>query len=264
MTTLAETQLRFREAVIQGDTDALAPLVSVLVGGRDPQKRVAVHQRNYRHSLVEALLMKFPATAWLMGTSFVMETAEEFVRQQPPTAPCIAEYGAEFPAFLSQYQRRHVPYLRDFAKLEWCIDQVAIAVDRAPVPAEEFSRIDSDALPDMRLSLQSGLRFVQARWPVDELMKLYLKETAPAHFDLAPVDAWIEVRGARGQFDIIRLKAADFIFRKSISEGHSIGDAAESALDFHPGFHPGQGLAALMAAGLVTEFRAHENSHDDL
>src|SRR6516165_1172156 len=98
MPSLAEMQLRIRRAVVDGDTAGIAPL---LIGGRDPGQRLAIHQRHYRSSLVAAIRTKFPATAWLLGMPFLDEAAKQFVRQQPPAAPCIAEYGEEFPRFIS-------------------------------------------------------------------------------------------------------------------------------------------------------------------
>ena len=92
MRTLPETQSQFRDALIQSDADAVAALRRLLVGGIDPQRRLSIHQRNYQKSLIEALLVKFPATGWLMGSAFVRQAAERFVCERPPTAPCIAEY----------------------------------------------------------------------------------------------------------------------------------------------------------------------------
>jgi hypothetical protein len=142
--------------------------------------------------------------------------------------------------------------LRDFAELEWCVGQVAIAVDCPPVTVEQFCRIDPNMLPSMFVTLQHGLHFCEARWPVDELMTLYLTDSAPDRFDLPSSDVRIEVRGARGQFYVSRLDAAEFTFRKSIAGGHSIGDAAEFAMDSSADFEPGQALAALIAAGFIT------------
>jgi hypothetical protein len=68
MPTLAETQLHFRNAVVQGHRQGVAFLASLLIGGGSPEKRLIVHQRNYRQSLVDALLIKFPAMGWLLGT----------------------------------------------------------------------------------------------------------------------------------------------------------------------------------------------------
>jgi Putative DNA-binding domain len=258
MHKLGEIQSHFRNAVIQPDSNVVTTLALLLTGGDAPEKRLAIHQRNYRHSLVEALLVKFPATAWLMGTSFLFAAAERFVCEHPPAAPCIAEYGSDFSAFLSRWRgAERAPYLRDFVELEWCVGQVAIAVDGPALESEHFSRLDPDVLPSLYLALQPGLYFLQPRWPVDELMTLYLSDTAPDRLDLSPADVWIQIRGARGQFHITRLGRAEFMFRKSIADGRSIGDAAESALDLDADLDPGQALASLISSGLVAGVAKH-------
>jgi len=256
MPTLAETQLRFRNVVVQGDTQQVGFLASLLVGGRSPEKRFIVHQRNYRQSLVDALLIKFQATGWLLGTQLLTEAATRFIRQYPPQAPCIAEFGAGFPDFLSQCPAAvRAPYVREFAELEWYVGKVAIAVSSLPVTVEALSSIDAEALPDTLLELQPGLHYLSASWPVDELMKLYLSESVPDRFELSPAEVRIEIRGARGEFQLLRLDPAEATFRKAISEGYSIGDAADAALEVSAGFDPGKALATLIAAGLIKAIR---------
>src|SRR5262249_55742387 len=182
MLPLAEIQADFRKAVVDSDTRNIAP---VLIGGDHPEGRLTIHQRNYQTSLVDSLLHKFPATAWLIGTPFLTEAARHFVREHPPQAPCIAEYGSAFPDFLARCPgAQRLPYLREFAQLEWRVGQVSIAVDRVPVDSSEFSTINADALPDTVLTLQPGVFYLHASWPIDELMKLYVTETAPDRFDL--------------------------------------------------------------------------------
>lgn len=250
MSPLAEIQFRLRQAVVTGDTTGVVP---VLVGGRDALKRLDIHRRHYETSLVTALLGKFPATVWLVGSLFVTEAARHFIREHPPLAPCIAEYGAEFPAFLStRPASERVPYLREFAELERCLGQVAIAIDQRAASLEDFSKLDAAALPNAVLTLQGGLRYLHASWPVDDLMRLYLTEAAPSRFALSPVDVWIEVRGARGRFLIGRLDASEFVFRRSVLDGRSIGDAAGCALDVDAAFDAGRAFATLVTDGLVT------------
>lgn len=256
MPTLAETQSRFRDAVVQGEMQHASSLALLLVGGCCPEKRLIVHQRNYRQSLVDALLIKFPATAWLLGTEFLRQTATRFSREFPPLAPCIAEFGAGFPVFLSQCPgAERAPYIREFAELEWYVGKVAIAISSVPVSAEKLSSIDADTLPDTLLELQPGLHYLSASWPVDDLMKLYVSETAPDRLELSPAEVIIEVRGARGEFRFSRLEAAEATFRKAISESQSIGAAADAALEINDGFDPGTGLARLISAGLITGIR---------
>jgi len=254
---LAEVQSLVRVGIITGEISRLAPL---LLGGRYPERRFAIHERNYETSLVAALVTKFPATVWLTGSRFVTEAAHSFVREYPPQAPCIAEYGRTFPRFLSSCPGAdRTPYLHDFAELEWHVGRVAIAVDEAAISLHELSSVSADALLDAGFTLQSGFCYVRTSWPVDELMKLYLKDSAPDHFSIDALDVWLELRGARGEFDINRLDAAQYAFRKSISDGRSLGAAAESALLVDAGFDPGQALAALVAAGLVTALQVRRN-----
>ena len=205
MRTLAEIQQQFRDAVIHADTE----VVPLLIGGSDPVKRLMIHQRNFETSLVDALIGKFPATGWLVGTPFLLQAAGRFVRKHPPQAPCIAEYGVEFPEFLSQCPgAERLPYLGEFAELEWHVGQVAIAIDDA--------------------------RCMHLTWPVDELIKFYLTDAAPDRFELSRIDAWIEVSGGRGEFRFTRLSSGHVDQRNPPVDQH------------HPGArrHPASTLAA--------------------
>ncbi len=250
---LADIQSGMRSAIIAGDVSGVA---SLLAGGKDARKRLAVHQRHYAASLTTAILTKFPATIWLTGSEFVTAAARRYVAEHPPQAPCIAEYGASFPEHLEQCPGAdRVPYLRDFAELEWRVGQVSIAVDAAPLSLQGISEISSEALADMTLRLQPGLHYLRVSWPVDELMKLYLTDSAPAHLTFDPEEAWIEIRGARGEFQFVRLDRAEFVFRKGLHDGQSLGEAAEHGIQERESFDLGQALVALVAAGLVVAVR---------
>ena len=250
MPPLAETQWLVRRAVVLGDTPDMD---LALIGGIYPAKRLAIHHRHYETSLATALLGRFPATIWLVGGPFLTEAAGHFVRAHPPTAPCIAEYGEDFPLFVSTCPgAERIPYLRAFAQLEWHVGYVAVATDRPALTVADVSNIPGCTLPDATLTLQSGLRYMRAAWPIDDLMNLYLINTAPERLSFDPVDVWLEIRGARGALQIIRLEVGDFVFRRTIQHGQSIGHAAERALDTSAGFDAGRALMTLVGDGLVT------------
>jgi hypothetical protein len=255
---LAEIQTSIRQSVVAGDE---FPLSALLTGGQNPLKRIQIHRRHYETSLVTALLGKFPATIWLVGSPFVTEATRHYVREHPPRKPCIVEYGEGFPEFLSTRPAgERVPYLRDFAALEWHIGQVSIAVDQSAIAGEQLSGVPADAVPDALMTMQTGLRYLHASWPVDELMKLFLTDSAPDALQFDPEAVWIEVRGARGEFRMSRLARGESTFRKSILEGRSIGEAAEAALDAEAGFDPGVALARVVTEGLITavNWASHE------
>lgn len=253
MPPLAELQSHLRRAVVARDAAGVVPY---LVGGRDPEKRLAIHQRNYETSLVKALVGKFPATHWLVGTPFLAESAREFIRVRPPSAPCIAEYGEDFPAFLATRPLAdRVPYMQCFAELEWHLGHVAIAVDEPASSFDDVSALDPASIPDATVAIQSGVRYLQAPWSIDELMQLFLTEKAPDQFHLAAADVRLEIRGARGEFRISRLDAAEFEFRVAIRSGRAIGRAAELALEADADFDAGRCFAKLMTEGLVTAIK---------
>ena len=249
MPSLHEIQRRLRDAVVA--EDAAATLRPLLVGG-NPEARLGIHRHHYQASLKRALLDKFPAVSWLASERFATTAAQAFVRAHPPAAPCIAEYGIDYPAFLaSRAGAERLPYLRAFAELEWHLGQVSIAVDRAPLTLERLASIEASELPDHRLSLQPGLRYFTAGWPVDELISQYLSGTAPERYAFDPTEVRLEISGARGEFRIERVDASDFLFRSSIAGGATIGTAAERALDVDATFDPGNALLRLVNAALV-------------
>ncbi len=247
---LADIQVRFRDALLSGDGSGIAP---ILVGGRAPSMRLKVHQRHYEASLTSALLDKFPATGWLVGSAFLTEVAQQFVRSHPPKAPCIAEYGESFPAFLAEYPPAEgVPYLRSFSELEWHVGHVSVAIDLPSIPIASLSATDAGAIPDVVLMLQPGVRYLETSWPVDDLLKLYLADSAPDQLVFCPADVLIEIRGARGEFRLNRLDRGAFAFRHAIATGRTVGAAAESALEASSDFDISAAFASLFAEGLVT------------
>src|ERR1700680_693994 len=130
MPALADIQSAMRDACVRGDSSGLAPMLS---GGAHPEHRLAVHQRHYAASLTRALLDRFPATVWLVGAGLVTDAPPSLVREQPPSKPCIAEYGESFPQHLGSHPAAEsLPYLSQFAELEWHLGRLALATEESP------------------------------------------------------------------------------------------------------------------------------------
>jgi Putative DNA-binding domain len=251
MSSLVDLQARMRRAVTTCDPGALT---LPLVGGTEPGKRLAIHQRHYEASLTTALREKFPATVWLLGEDLIDEATRGYVRTHPPRRPCIAEYGENFPAFLSNHVcAADLLYVPGFADLEWHLGQVSVAVDRPAMPWSDVVQLGSEGLMNAHVLLQPGLRFLYTRWAIDHLMTAYLTDSAPDTFVLDIQDIHIEIRGARGALQFERVDPATFAFRSALLGHRTLGDAAESALERDPDFDAGRALAALVSVGLVTD-----------
>ncbi len=185
MPALAEIQAAVRDALVRGDHGAAAPMIS---GGVQPSRRLAIHQRHYAASLTRVLLERFPATVWLVGSELVTDAAQSFVRAQPPSKPCIAEYGDAFPHHLGAHPAAAaLPYLSQFADLEWHLGRLALATGDSP-----------------------NVQHLHLDWSLDELIGVYLTDSAPDAFALRNEDVWLEVRGLRGVLEMRRLTKEAF------------------------------------------------------
>jgi hypothetical protein len=190
MLTLADVQAGIRNAVVDGDGAAVA---GVLVGGTHPEYRLAIHRRHYQASLTRALVERFPATVWLVGSELVTHVATCFVQEHPPSRPCIAEYGEGFPRYLgANPSAASLPYLALFAELEWHLGRLALATDAS-----------------------ANVQYIHFGWSLDELIGFYLTDTAPDEYALRQEDVWLEIRGLRGELQLNRLTSEEFARRVS-------------------------------------------------
>lgn len=246
-----------RDAVVLGDLTAVAPLLHA--AGRDVARRAAIHRRHYQTSLVAAVMGRFPATAWLVGSPALEVAAAEFVRAHPPTAPCIAEYGARFPAWLAGHtDSALVPYVKVFAALDWHLGRLAVSADVPALEASRLAVLAPDVLADTVPALQGGTYYAAAHWPIDTLMQTFLGGRESVGAVLDPLSVWLEARGSRGVVSIARLSEAEWEFRHAIQAALPIGVAAERAWQVDPRFDPGVALADLFTARLVAGIGTRE------
>jgi len=186
--TLADIQSGIRDALVDGNGASVAPM---LLGGSRPAQRLAIHQRHYVASLTRALVERFPATVWLVGSELVTHVATVFIREHPPSRPCVAEYGEELPQYLGAHpSAESLPYLAQFAELEWHLGRLALATEES-----------------------TNVQHIHLDWALDELIGFYLADTAPDQYVLRQEDVWLEIRGLRGELQMNRLTGEEFARR---------------------------------------------------
>lgn len=247
---LAETQARFRAALDAPDAAGVLPTIA---GVPEPAARMEIYRRHHRESLVRHLRRRFPTVEWLLGPEPMTRLALAFIAAHPPVTPCMAEYGDHFVPFIGTTPEaaRH-GYLQGVAGMDWLLGEVAVAIDAPPLPITALSDHSPERLPDLRLRLQPGIRYLEDPWPVDELVRTRLGGEPPEQLVLRPARVCLEITGARGSFAVVRFDAGAFAFRQSLATGGSIGMAIDVAIAAAPAFAPGAALAELFAARLVT------------
>ncbi len=248
MPALADLQTEFRRAVAHPGAEVPAQLTAPVAAAA----RLTIYRRHYRDALVRHLAGRFPTVEWLIGTRSFIDTAGEHVRRSPPGTPCMAEYGQSFIDALAGHA---VPYAADAARLDWALGTVAVAIDAPAIGIGDLGAWPAERLPDLGLSLQPGLAYLDLAWPVDDLVRIRLEDRDSRDLPSAPAAMRIEVRGARGQFQMRRLAPAAWAFRSSLEAGGTLGEAIEAALAVDACFDVSAGLAALFSEGLVVGVR---------
>src|SRR5262249_12442336 len=176
----------------------------------------------------------------------------------PPSKPCIAEYGEGFPQFLATRPvAATIPYLRQFAELEWHLSRLALTVRVPAVSMRVLSTSNAATIGDATVALQPGVHYFHADWGIDHLISLYLSDESPDHFTLQAGDVWLELRGVRGELSMTRLGHADFMFKLALAAGESVSKAALSALQIETQFDPGRGLVNLVREKMIVAIHEH-------
>jgi hypothetical protein len=247
---LVDLQRQMRDALVLGTS---AAITRRLVGGQNASKRLNIHRRHYEASLTAAVVGRFPATGWLVGPGNLQEAARQFIHAHPPNAPCLAEYGGAFPAFLGTWPPvAHLTYVADFAELDFQLGRLALSVDAGTVSRYPLMAWEPMELASQVVTLQPGAHYVKATWPADTLMTLYLTDESPASWTLTDEVVHLELRGSHGFLRFSRLRAGEFAFRQSLAAGATLGEAVSCALEIEPTFEPDAALLCLLDEQLIT------------
>ncbi|MCW8125964.1 DNA-binding domain-containing protein [Microbulbifer halophilus] len=236
------------------DPDQPTPAGLRAWNGSDPAHRFAVYRNNVTVSLIEALASAFPVTQQLAGEALFRGMAREFVRAAPPRSPLLAEYGADFPAFLADFPPAEAqPWLADTARLELACTRAYHATDAEPVAPEKIQALleDTDALPASRFSLHPSLHTLQSPWAVASLWATYQNAGDLDGVDVARAEnTWILRSGL--QVAVLRMRAGDCHFADALQRRATFAEAAERALQSDPEFDLSACLAVLLREQMIT------------
>ena len=250
---LADLQVAIRDALLGGEPLAAARHVSG--DGLEPEARLRIYQHHVTSALTATLESTFPVVRRLVDARFFAYAADSFIRQHPPSQPCLAEYGASLAAFLAAFPpcQAHA-YLPDVARLEWAIHVARQADEAAPLDVTRLSSIPVETMALLKFRLQPSVSFIDSPWPIDRIWRANQDDaSADDVVDLDGGGVHLEIRPLDGDVVLRTLGASRHAFRRALHGGSGLEHAARIALDMDPGFDLTVEIRQLLLEKLVTD-----------
>lgn len=226
MPTLREMQAGVTAALLDDDESAAVALLRA--DGLGASARLAVYRHHVFTSLTAVLESTYPVVARLVDPRFFRYAAHRYIRDHPPTSPCLFEYGATLPAFLEGFApSRHLRYLPDVARLEWAMN--------AALHAPEAPAIEPEALlARADVGLHPSVTVLRSRWPVDAIWRANQPAGNAALVD--PTTGGVRLQIWRIRDDVVfrPLSRAGFAFRDALARVRRLEAAATAALAADP------------------------------
>uniref|UniRef100_UPI0036D9A8A3 HvfC/BufC N-terminal domain-containing protein n=1 Tax=Photorhabdus sp. RM322S TaxID=3342825 RepID=UPI0036D9A8A3 len=230
------------------DPDLTVPKGLTAWNGSDPAVRFAIYRNNVIASLIDALAENCPVLLAQLGECFFRAMAAEFIRQQPPSSPVLAGYGAQLPDWIATFQPlADWPWLSDLTRLEMLFIESLHAADPAVQTAEAAP---GDDPAQLLMEIHPSVRLFSSDYAVFSLWashqqsenEMALDPFQPEHMLLCRVDD--DVR-------IMLLNRAEMQFVAMIQSGRCLTEALDIAAREDAIFEPQQILQRMQHYGLI-------------
>ena len=238
-----------------------ADLAAVVTGDSiSAEARLRVYRHHVAYSLGSALAATFPTVHALVGEAFFRTMAQGFIGQTLPTQPVLAEYGADFPAFVAGHEpAASLPYLEDVARLDWALNVAFHSPAGRRLTAADLAGIAAERLPALQIALPAGAALIGSRYPLGRIWNASQSGASAEAVDLGAGRANLLVLRRADDAAFIVLDTGEAAFVASLAAGQSLEIAAEQAVRTEPSFDLSTAFARLLAleafAALQQELR---------
>jgi hypothetical protein len=254
MPALRELQSAFLRAMFGSDEPCL--LETIVGDGLLPAARLQLYRHHVLTSLTDALQATFPVVCRLVDGRFFRYAADAYIRQYPPEAPCLFEYGAHFAAFLATFPPcRHLEDLSDVARLEWAMHRAVHAEVHMPLDPAELGSLAPHEVAQLTFQFDPSVTLLDSPWPIDQIWRVnQTDEERQAPIDLNAGGVSLEIRRWEDDVGFRRLDPAIYAFRMTLATGHPLATAVEAALVVSQEFDCVAALHELLTDGGVISF----------
>lgn len=209
--------------------------------------RLAVHRHHVTASLGKVLATTYPTVRALVGDACFDGLAHRFVANVLPDGPVLAEWGAEFAAFIAGHELTlSLPYLSDVACLDWALNRAFHSPLGPRLHAAELAGIAVEHLPSKRISLAPGTTLIDSRFPLDRIWRDAQPGASAEALDPGEGPARLLVMRSADDAAFVPLDAGEAAFVSAIGRGSILEEAAERGFAAETGFDLAAAFARLL------------------
>lgn len=231
--------------------DAPVPEGIVDPNGRIAPKRFAVYRNNVIVSLTEALGATFMSIKNLVGEGFFAQVAREFIRQNPPTSPIMAEYGRDFPDYFAALDSvKHLPFIGDLAQTDRAWLDAFHAADAPIVTPESMAAVGPDELSLVRFEKHPATQLVTSQFPLHAIWQATRAGQMPE-----PGAQPTSVLLTRPDVEVLdfALAGGSVALFAALLDGQALGEAVNAALAADENFDLASALGQVISTGAFTQ-----------
>jgi hypothetical protein len=216
---------------------------------------LAVYRNTGLLGAISAVADNFPTFAMIVGLDAARAIAAEFVDACPPRSPILANYGAEFPAWLEVHPlSEDLPYLAAVARIDWLRVESHLAADAPQFGLDDLARLLAEEWSRCRVTLHPATRVAWFDIPAPSIWIAHLH---PDPAEIAP--EWraegILLARREGAVSGTVMDACGHRILHGLRLGESVGQAALAASRLYPAGDITGTVRALIAAGAISSLR---------
>jgi hypothetical protein len=262
---LHEVQRQLLDSLIAGAGDAAPAWIATPAG--EAVERLNVYRTTVSDTLVRALRLTFPTVHRLVGAEFFEDAGRVFAREHLPISADLHRYGAEFPAFLQDFDPcSGLRYLPDVAHLDWAAAGALHACEAESMRLDALAAVTGADAATLRFTAHPSISLLRSEFPVDAIWRAVLQQddAAMAAIDLASGPVHLIVERVADAVHMSRMPPEEWQPSVALMQGRPLAevvDATGEALDAP------MWLAKHLAAGRLIAFvstSSQEACHDVL
>ncbi len=214
---LGKFQAKMKAAILSGEPseDLIAELTQTK--GLTAEKRLQIHQNNFRETLSSSLAGIFPALEAFVGTAFVRGALGEFCINNPPVEAALSGYGAEFAEFLANHPAgEQVPYASDIVRLEWAIHELQLV-----------DEVHGDAVSTGAWKISSNVRVIKSEFPLLTLWSVANGQLPPEAVSLDQGGQTFAVLLSRGEVNLLVLTSEESRLAEAVRDDQQDAEITE-------------------------------------